>query len=375
MLHADDTVVLSTNRELFIHKCNVLVDTITQKKMSLNYKKSGFLIINGGPEDVKCNLKLKSGWLIYNAVHKYLGGIFTDTGSVSIDVDLCLKQKTKEVNVKLASFLLKNEYAPISVKLKVANACINSAILYGCESWGSCPLHSIEILQRKALKIVLDISKRTPNEIVYVESGCHTLKPSIYKRQFKFFQKILDDCREYPNSPVSAIYKLALDSNTQFIRHYRKLENMFNTPKECYDHYVQEYEENLRSKIHQKFNADPDSALGTYCRVNPDLKTPTFNKNVACHELDRKIITRYRTGCHMLKIQAGRLSGMGREERLCSCQQGIQTLAHVLFDCPITENIRVVQGLHEATLEQFFNGEDMTRTATVLKAVAKQLSI
>ena len=222
MLHADDTVVLSTNRELFIHKCNVLVDTITQKKMSLNYKKSGFLIINGGPEDVKCNLKLKSGWLIYNAVQKYLGGIFTDTGSVSIDVDLFLKQKTKEVNVKLASFLLKNEYAPISVKLKVANACINSAILYGCESWGSCPLYSIEILQRKALKIVLDISKRTPNEIVYVESGCHTLKPSIYKRQFKFFQKILDDCREYPNSPVSAIYKLALDSNTQFIRHYKK---------------------------------------------------------------------------------------------------------------------------------------------------------
>ena len=136
MLHADDTVVLSTNRELFIHKCNVLVDTITQKKMSLNYKKSGFLIINGGPEDVKCNLKLKSGWLIYNAVQKYLGGIFADTGSVSIDVDLCLKQKTKEVNVKLASFLLKNEYAPISVKLKVVNACINSAILYGCESWG-----------------------------------------------------------------------------------------------------------------------------------------------------------------------------------------------------------------------------------------------
>ena len=136
MLHADDTVVLSTNRELFIHKCNVLVDTITQKKMSLNYKKSGFLIINGGPEDVKCNLKLKSGWLIYNAVQKYLGGIFTDTGSVSIDVDLFLKQKTKEVNVKLASFLLKNEYAPISVKLKVVNACINSAILYGCESWG-----------------------------------------------------------------------------------------------------------------------------------------------------------------------------------------------------------------------------------------------
>ena len=100
-----------------------------------------------------------------------------------------------EINVKLARFLVKNEYAPLAVKLKIIDACINSSLLYSCESWGSCPLHSIEVLQRKALKMVLDISKSTPNEIVYVESGFHNLKSSIYKRQLK----------DHPHSPVSAI--------------------------------------------------------------------------------------------------------------------------------------------------------------------------
>ena len=151
LLHADDTVVLSTNRELFTHKCNVLIETITQKKMSLNYKKSGYSIINGGQEDVKCNLKLDSGWLACNPLQKYLGGVCTNTGSVSVDIDLLLKQKTKEVNAKLSRFPLKNEYVPIFLKLKVANAYIHLPLLYSCESWGSSPLNGIEILQQKAL--------------------------------------------------------------------------------------------------------------------------------------------------------------------------------------------------------------------------------
>ena len=95
LLHADDTVVISTDRNSFIHKCNVLIDTIKEKKMSLNYKKSGYLIINGKGDDVKCHLKLKSGWLLYNGVQKYLGAIFTDSGSVSHNVDLFLKIKRK----------------------------------------------------------------------------------------------------------------------------------------------------------------------------------------------------------------------------------------------------------------------------------------
>ena len=190
LLHADDTLVVSTNRELFTRKCNLLIEVIKNKKMSLNYKKSGYLIINGKKDDVKCHLKLESGWLKYNNEQKYLGMIFSDTGMVKTDVSTFLGKKNKEVNVKLARFLVKNEHAPVSIKLKVVDACVNASLTYACEAWGNSPLNPVEILQRKALKMILDVSRNTPNEVLYIESGFKTLKPLIYKRQLKFYRKM-----------------------------------------------------------------------------------------------------------------------------------------------------------------------------------------
>ena len=96
---------------------------------------------------------------------------------------------------------------------------------------------------------------------------------------------------------------------------------------------------------------------------------------MSCYEIDRKVITRYRTGCHKLKIQTGRMAGDGRDTRLCSCGVDVQTLAHVLFTCSLTTNIRQVQEMHSTTLEQFFDESDHMKTAAILKAVEKQLKI
>ena len=95
--------------------------------------------------------------------------MFSDTGLIKHDINLFIKMKSKEINVKLGSFLRKNEFAPIHVKLKVVNACINSALMYGCEAWGNFPLNPVEVLQRKALKMVLGLSRSTSNEILYTE--------------------------------------------------------------------------------------------------------------------------------------------------------------------------------------------------------------
>ena len=144
------------------------------------------MVINGRENDLKCDLRIESGWLQYKASQKYLGVMISDTGVVKTDVALFIEKKKKDVNVKLASFLTKNDTAPISIKLKVVNACINSTLTYGCEAWGSTPLNTVEVLQRKALKMILDVRRNTPNEIVYIESGHTTVQPMIYKRQLKF---------------------------------------------------------------------------------------------------------------------------------------------------------------------------------------------
>ena len=123
-------MILSTNRELFINKCNVLIKIILQKKMSLNYKKTGYMIINGKEDDIKCDLKSENGWISYKKLQIYLSVIFIDSGNRKEDITSFIQKKNKHVNVKLANFMNKNKFAPVMVKLKVVKACINSALTW-----------------------------------------------------------------------------------------------------------------------------------------------------------------------------------------------------------------------------------------------------
>ena len=154
LLHADDTMLLSTNGELFMIKCNILIDTIKNKKMALNYPTSGYMIINPKQEDLRSSLKLNHGWLNYKTSQKYLGVLVMDTGNLRDDIEAFLASKNKEVCVKLADFVRKNDdLAPIMIKLKVVNACINSSITNSSETWSSYSLNNVESLQRKAIKM------------------------------------------------------------------------------------------------------------------------------------------------------------------------------------------------------------------------------
>ena len=86
------------------------------------------------------------------------------------------------------------------------------------------------------------------------------------------------DIANNPQSPVSIVLQQGIDQNTQFLRHYIKLERSFTTPQECFNEHINQLKQQAELKIHMKFESDPDSILGTYLRVNPDLKVPEYNK-------------------------------------------------------------------------------------------------
>ena len=116
-----------------------------------------------------------------------------------------------------------NSYAPLVVKKKVLNTCLTAVILYGCETWSSTSLHKLETLYRKAVKITFSVRKSAPSEVVYIETGFNELKAEIYKRQHKFWSKILSNIESDSHNSISKIYKAAVDKNTHFLRHYIKL--------------------------------------------------------------------------------------------------------------------------------------------------------
>ena len=145
------------------------------------------MIINPKDTDHRVNIKLDSGWLSYKTTVVYLGVIFSNSGVVNEDLNDHVAEKRKSVYFKLANFMRNNSSAPITIKLKILKACLESSLLYGCEAWSSGTLLKVETLYRKAIKITLSMTSHTSSEIVYIECG---LPPTTtYHRTVCFLEK------------------------------------------------------------------------------------------------------------------------------------------------------------------------------------------
>ena len=104
LLNADDTVIFSTSSKNFIKKCNVLLSAFHENRLELNLSESSFMIINPNDHDLhdlRTNLKLESGWLLYKKSVVYFGVIVSDIGIISDHLDALIVGKNKSVFVKL----------------------------------------------------------------------------------------------------------------------------------------------------------------------------------------------------------------------------------------------------------------------------------
>ena len=97
LLHANDTLILSTERSLFIKKCNFMLDYFAENRLKLNLRKSSYLFINGKNTDAKVSIYLTNGELCYK---KQIGLVFSGTGNISNDITQNINIRRTNVSVK-----------------------------------------------------------------------------------------------------------------------------------------------------------------------------------------------------------------------------------------------------------------------------------
>ena len=325
LLHADDTVILSTDRNLFISKCNHMLKYFDENQLKLNLSKSEYLIINGKENDTKDSLLLNNGYLGYKSVVKYLGIKISDSGNVSTDIGLNIDAKRANVTIKYGNFCRKNFLAPLEVKLTVLNTCVSASLLYGCEVWGTSNVAKLESLYRHGLRTALSIRNNVNNEIVYLETGDMPLEVRVAKQQLKFWSAICDIVQNHPDHYIAKLVIAA--SNSGYVKYYNELKRKFESIEQCNEILSNQFKSSFESKVR-------DAA--------PTLSKPSYEDKL---EFQRVCISRYRTGSHNLKIESGRIPYTPREERLCRCNRGIQTVAHVMLSCPILNGIREKHGV------------------------------
>ena len=136
------------------------------------------------------------------------------------------------------------------------------------------------------------------------------------------------------------------------------LKREYDNPRNCLKRLSENFWEECAGTITQKAGDDTDSRCGAYLQVNPELKPPK-HRNI--FEKERILLSRYRTGSHSLRIETGRMCtpSMPREERLCCCNTDVQSLHHVLLECPLIADLRAEYPFQ--SIEEAFKRDDIAQ--------------
>ena len=335
LIHADDTIILSTDRESFVKKCIETTRFIRSNKLKLNVMKSAFTVINSNDPLDRVPIEIEGGFMNYSSKIDYLGIVISDCGSLKQDIKFFLDKKRPNVSIKFLNFCMVNRNAPLCVKLDVLDKCVTSSLLYSAETWGP-NVQDVEFIYRTGVKTALDIRENINNEITYIESNTFPLECKIKSLQLKFWLYLEDYMQLHPRSAIAKVTQLGRDMNIPYIRHYINLAKKYGNPNDCKVQLQNDFRVKWTNKINNATVEDNESRLGVYSRINPQLQC-WIPVPQAIHEIERKIVTRYRTGSHSLNIELGRFSNIPRENRLCKCGSGIQTIWHIFSECPLTE--------------------------------------
>ena len=190
---------------------------------------------------------------------------------------------------------------------------------------------------------------------------------NVKSRQLKFWLKLVDDAAKDPSCYMAKLINLATEKKIPYIRYYKSLAESYANGKTCKANLRQQFFTKWSDRIDQCSADDNESKLGVYKQINPELQHYTTDQPIP--EFERVHITRYRTGSHNLKIEKGRHSRIPRENRLCMCNNDVQTLSHVIFSCPLTNRIQNISNLIEFFAQ---NSHDIT---THIQQFAKILKI
>ncbi len=87
------------------------------------------------------------------------------------------------------------------------------------------------------------------------------------------------------------------------------------------------------------------SSLLLYRTLQPEYKYADYLAVVKCYS-NRRLLSRFRSGCHGLRVDTGRWENnvhLDRKDRLClvcKSSQHVEDEHHFIFDCPLYSHIR-----------------------------------
>ena len=189
LLYADDTIVMAESPKELQKGLNAVFDYCLSWKLSVNTSKTKVVVFSKGKVRNAPNFVFGTVALEVVDDYTYLGVIFNFNGKFkkAIDKQISAARRALFVLQKKAKKLKLS----IDIQIELFDRTILPILLYGSEIWGySSYTEHIEIFYRKFLKSILHLNNRTPNPMVYGETGKTPIKIIIKERMVNFWLRL-----------------------------------------------------------------------------------------------------------------------------------------------------------------------------------------
>ena len=350
MLFADDVVLLSTTVVGLQRQLNILYNTACRLNLTVNQDKSKIVIFRKGGY-----IAQRENW-IYGGVpleivnqYKYLGIIFSTCVTFSYSLEQ-MALKAKKCVFGVLKFLWSlGENSP-KLFFKIFDSQIQPILTYGSEVWGLTTDHTvIERVHLLAIKRLLNVSIRTPNALVYHESGRYPLFIQTSTKCIRYWLKLINmEETRIPKKAYRMLYALHSNGKNNWVSSVCSTLYKYGFGYVWENQGVQNvtlFISAFKQRLVDCHFQDLDSLVMSNERYQfyssfRQLRGIPDYFNLLKNPILRKRLTRIRLGVSQLKTHKHRYSNQEGNTDCSFCQGIEESEIHFILVCPKYKSIR-----------------------------------
>lgn len=358
LLYADDIVLLAENKHDLQVLLNALSEWCNVNDMQINCTKSN--IVHFRPPSVqKVDFVFKCGNETLDIVDRYtyLGIVLTEHLDFNVTARTIAQSASRALGLVIAKCKLIGG-VPFNVFTKLYDSLVWPVISYGAAVWGCRSFSCINAVQNRAMRYFLGVGKYTPNAALAGEMAWQPPVVRQWKTIASYWACICNTRSTRINKRIAvwASVKAGTSCKNWFFSVKKQINdcNLVN----CSDVNVNVSKayivEGIQSYMTNKFIAEwletinrttsvtgrGGNKLRNYCTYKSEFTTEHYC-NMIMPPQHRSAYCKFRCGVAPIRIETGRFENLNIENRTCPFCQAIETESHVIFDCPLYNDLRI----------------------------------
>ncbi|KAL1447409.1 hypothetical protein WDU94_005675 [Cyamophila willieti] len=379
LMYADDLVLVGHSKIDLQKKIDSLKQYCDLNGLEVNIDKSKIVVFRrGGKLSVHDKFQYGTHKLEIVKTYTYLGVVFSSSGCFRLHMDHALS-KAKVALANIRKIMVDGKMESWESRIHLYETVVKVTLLYAAEVWALRYTEEIEKCQVQFVKSILCLGYNTPNHYLRLETGMVKLELTVIKMALSWLSKTSNGTEDrYTKLCMSRIMHLEQNGN------YKKEYNWFGQIKHLFlkrnvgcelpinEETLTQYRNKLFSEDVHRLNTSTFNSHYKQIKKTEKVETEKyllFNMSIEKTRVISQIRTQGNSLCFYIKGTKHRLDTTINCE--CCNLRTLETIEHVLFECPHYEHLRAGMNRHLPGLLQVENEEAAGRLYHFMSAILR----